>query len=109
MSADNEILLRVKEAENLLQQSISIDLPDEIETADVEAEIVEVETTATEVELDTQLAVEQIPEIKLDVDEDLDEELLEIFLEEAQEIMEAAGTALQRWQSEPENLRSVAE
>ena len=116
LSVDNEILARVKERENLLQQSISIDLLDEVEiadvaveTVDVEAEIVEVETTATEVELDTQLAVEQIPEIKLDVDENLDEELLEIFLEEAQEIMEAAGTALQRWQSEPENLRSVAE
>ena len=116
LSVDNEILARVKERENLLQQSISIDLLDEVEiadvaveTVDVEAEIVEVETTATEDELDTQLAVEQIPDIKLDIDEDLDEELLEIFLEEAQEIMEAAGTALQRWQSEPENLRSVAE
>lgn len=43
------------------------------------------------------------------VDDEVDAELLEIFLEEAQEIMEAAGVALQRWQSEPENLRDVAE
>lgn len=42
-------------------------------------------------------------------DDEVDAELLEIFLEEAQEIMEAAGVALQRWQSEPENLRDVAE
>ena len=43
------------------------------------------------------------------VDDEVDAELLEIFLEEAQEIMEAAGVALQRWQAEPENLRDVAE
>lgn len=43
------------------------------------------------------------------IDDEVDAELLEIFLEEAQEIMEAAGVALQRWQAEPENLRDVAE
>ena len=42
-------------------------------------------------------------------DAEVDAELLEIFLEEAQEIMEAAGVALHRWQSEPTNLRTVAE
>ena len=111
LSVDNEILARVKEAKNALQQTVNTDLPNEAEVADVEevTEVEVVEVLAVEAELDTQLAVEQIAEIKLDADEDLDEELLEIFLEEAQEIMEAAGTALQRWQSEPENLRSVAE
>lgn len=45
----------------------------------------------------------------LSSDDEVDAELLQIFLEEAQEIMETAGVALQRWQSQPENLRDVAE
>jgi len=58
------------------------------------------------------LAVEELPQVEFEddeVDDEVDAELLEIFLEEAQEIMEAAGVALQRWQSGPENLRDVAE
>jgi chemosensory pili system protein ChpA (sensor histidine kinase/response regulator) len=42
-------------------------------------------------------------------DDDIDAELLAIFLEEAQEIMEAAGIALQQWQADPGNLKDVAE
>jgi chemosensory pili system protein ChpA (sensor histidine kinase/response regulator) len=56
--------------------------------------------------------LEVLPEVKFendDDDDDIDSELLEIFQEEAQEIMEAAGVALQRWQANPENLRYVAE
>ena len=63
-----------------------------------------------------QLAIDELPTLaienaaaEIDADDEIDAELLEIFLEEAQEIMEAAGVALQRWQSEPENLRDVAE
>ncbi|MFQ3171576.1 MAG: chemosensory pili system protein ChpA (sensor histidine kinase/response regulator) [Oleispira sp.] len=42
-------------------------------------------------------------------DDDIDAELLAIFLEEAQEIMEAAGIALEHWQADPDNLKDVAE
>ena len=91
-------MARVKGAGNLLLKSNN--RAEELE----EAGIVDVERVEVAI-----VEAETIPEMKLGVDADLDEELLEIFLEEAQEIMEAAGTALQRWQSEPENLRSVAE
>jgi chemosensory pili system protein ChpA (sensor histidine kinase/response regulator) len=54
--------------------------------------------------------LEVLPDVKFEnPDDDIDSELLEIFLEEAQEIMEVAGVALQRWQADPENLRAVAE
>jgi chemosensory pili system protein ChpA (sensor histidine kinase/response regulator) len=58
--------------------------------------------------INVESVVEELPQVDLE-DDEVDAELLEIFLEEAQEIMEAAGVALQRWQSQPENLRDVAE
>ena len=66
-------------------------------------------TSSEEIVLeDPEIEILPVAEI-VSVDDEVDAELLEIFLEEAQEIMEAAGVALQRWQAEPENLRDVAE
>ena len=98
LSADNEMLARVKNTILALSE-IKEEAPVEFE---VEADL------ETEADLD----IEELPEIQFqndDDDDDIDAELLEIFLEEAQEIMEAAGVALQRWQAAPDNLRDVAE
>jgi chemosensory pili system protein ChpA (sensor histidine kinase/response regulator) len=53
--------------------------------------------------------VENVTAVPENGDDDIDAELLAIFLEEAQEIMEAAGIALQQWQADPGNLKDVAE
>jgi chemosensory pili system protein ChpA (sensor histidine kinase/response regulator) len=53
--------------------------------------------------------VENVAAVVENGDDDIDAELLAIFLEEAQEIMEAVGIALQRWQADPGNLKDVAE
>lgn len=42
-------------------------------------------------------------ELPSQVDADLDEEMVEIFLEEAVDILESAGQALERWLGEPDN------
>jgi chemosensory pili system protein ChpA (sensor histidine kinase/response regulator) len=112
LMADNEILARVKNtllalSENKVEES---ELESALEELELEA-VVELETVP---ELESESVVE--PEMELSPvnlgnseDDDIDAELLEIFLEEAQEIMEAAGVALQRWQAAPDNLRDVAE
>ena len=41
-------------------------------------------------------------------DEDFDEEIVEIFLEEAVDILESAAQALQRWLSAPDSLASLS-
>ena len=76
---------------------------------------VELEVIEEEKVLEAEVVFEEPPvdlsviEVGQSDDDDVDAELLEIFLEEAQEIMEAAGVALQRWQADPDNLRDVAE
>ncbi|AXO60163.1 response regulator [Pseudomonas sp. phDV1] len=42
------------------------------------------------------------------VDADLDEEMIEIFLEEAVDILDSAGQALERWLSEPDNTMPLS-
>jgi chemosensory pili system protein ChpA (sensor histidine kinase/response regulator) len=97
LSADNEILARVKNTILALSEIKAEEIASEPE---LEADF----------EVEADLEVEKLPEVELeDNDDDIDAELLEIFLEEAQEIMEAAGVALQRWQADPDNLRDVAE
>jgi chemosensory pili system protein ChpA (sensor histidine kinase/response regulator) len=91
---DDEILVRINKAisalSNATLESVNSELKAELENLEDKLEV--------------------FSEVKLeDPDDDIDSELLEIFLEEAQEIMEAAGIALQRWQADPENLRDVAE
>jgi chemosensory pili system protein ChpA (sensor histidine kinase/response regulator) len=96
LSADNEILARVK--------NTILALSEIKEEAPVDFEF------EADVEIEADLGTIQLPEVQFqNSDDDIDAELLEIFLEEAQEIMEAAGVALQRWQAAPDNLRDVAE
>jgi chemosensory pili system protein ChpA (sensor histidine kinase/response regulator) len=92
--ADDEILARINNAilalSNATLESVNSELKAELE--------------------DFEGVLEVLSEAKFeDPEDDIDSELLEIFLEEAQEIMEAAGVALQRWQADPEDLRDVAE
>jgi chemosensory pili system protein ChpA (sensor histidine kinase/response regulator) len=94
LCADDEILARINNAilalSNVTLESVNSELKLELESF---ANVLEV-----------------VPEVKFEnPDDDIDSELLEIFLEEAQEIMEGAGVALQRLQADPENLRDVAE
>ena len=101
LSADNEILARVKNTIVTLsdaeidQEPLALEPIFEVEKEDIQ---------------EPDSILENLPEVTLEAtDDDIDAELLEIFLEEAQEIMEAAGVALQRWQADPDNLRDVAE
>lgn len=64
--------------------------------------------------IDTPVAEVVSEEIILDIpsfdeDEQVDSELIEIFLEEAQEILEAAEHALEQWQENPEDLLQVTQ
>ncbi|MGQ7959785.1 Hpt domain-containing protein [Pseudomonas sp. SP16.1] len=55
-------------------------------------------------ELADDILVEQEPEPNFSpVEAELDEEMVEIFLEEAVDILESAAQALERWLSEPDN------
>ena len=117
LSADEEVLAKLQEADALLKQpSVELVEDDFLETEidlgadDIELDVMEPEASELEVpEEDTSEIIDLIPEISVNEPDEIDDELLEIFLEEAQEIMEAAGIALQRWQAEPDNFRSVAE
>lgn len=51
---------------------------------------------------------EELPGL-IEVEEEADDEILEIFLEEAQEISESVQTALENWQDNPDNLLEVAQ
>ncbi|MBE0482114.1 MAG: Hpt domain-containing protein [Bacterioplanes sp.] len=53
-------------------------------------------------------ALDELPGL-IDVEEEADDEILEIFLEEAQEISESVQTALENWQDNPDNLLEVAQ
>ncbi|OEC36762.1 chemosensory pili system protein ChpA (sensor histidine kinase/response regulator) [Pseudomonas cuatrocienegasensis] len=57
-------------------------------------------TAAIEAQLDT--ADEPLPPLAM-VSDSLDEEMVDIFLEEAVDILESAGKALERWLAEPDN------
>ena len=116
LSADNEVLAQIKdtilsltnveEVEEPSLPELDLDLDLDLQPSELEAAL----TADNSQNINSVLTVDELPELELgDTDEEVDAELLEIFLEEAQEIMEAAGVALQRWQSEPENLRDVAE
>ncbi|CCK74270.1 Sensor histidine kinase/response regulator [Oleispira antarctica RB-8] len=108
VSADNEMLARVKNTILALSNTTIDQEPLDLESELLEEEALAVDNIQEDQELDETLEV--LPEVKLEeIDDDIDAELLEIFLEEAQEIMEAAGVALQRWQADPDNLRDVAE
>lgn len=110
---DNEILARIKESILALDTDHSVTEEQSASPLELGAELqyTELESIADNAVMHkSALAVDTLPEEVLKgSDDEVDAELLEIFLEEAQEIMEAAGVALQRWQTEPENLRDVAE
>lgn len=129
ITSPNDLITRLNSIDLKAITSAQID-NDEITTeADLEISVstdnslVDVEVTDTGEERETlvvsnnlELATDESPlaAVETDVVEqplsaDIDEELLEIFLEEAQEIMEAASTSLQRWQENPDNLLDVAE
>ncbi|EPJ82279.1 response regulator receiver:CheW-like protein:ATP-binding region, ATPase-like:Hpt [Pseudomonas sp. CFII64] len=61
---------------------------------------------ATE-QLSTALAVEEGSDARYDFS-GLDEEIVEIFLEEAVDILDSAGQALQRWLDDPENAQPLS-
>ena len=97
-----------------LENVVSLDSPEVgIDLVEAEIDLVEVldsnDVVSSANEAELQLAMEELPVADVNSDDEIDAELLEIFLEEAQEIMEAAGVALQRWQADPDNLRDVAE
>lgn len=110
--ADNEVLSQVKNACVLLLESDSAtenpDIDDSVEEV-LEEDLIEDDESLV-AETDVPNTVKDIsPADVSSSDDEVDAELLQIFLEEAQEIMETAGVALQRWQSQPENLRDIAE
>lgn len=122
--ADNEVLAEVKRA-RLALASKDVDVDVDVEPVEEleaillsdntqmlsTAAINDVETSLlTNTEGSASLVVDELSQLGTQsIDDEVDAELLGIFLEEAQEIMEAAGAALLRWQAEPENLRDVAE
>jgi chemosensory pili system protein ChpA (sensor histidine kinase/response regulator) len=136
ISIDNQVLAEVKNARlNLASQieaSNEIDVIEEVSTTELADQPTSLETDfdsvydpqESDLAVEEEVIVEPVIEIEVEqeldtslppttgsasVDDEVDAELLEIFLEEAQEIMEAAGVAIQRWQEEPDNLRDVAE
>ena len=52
---------------------------------------------------DAPQAEAQVEDLPSSADAELDEEMVEIFLEEAVDILESAGQALERWLGEPDN------
>ncbi|MEW6460902.1 MAG: Hpt domain-containing protein [Pseudomonadota bacterium] len=57
------------------------------------------------------IEAEPVPEVHASfspADAELDEEMVEIFLEEAVDILESAGQALERWLSEPDNTMPLS-
>ncbi|MFC3680598.1 Hpt domain-containing protein [Bacterioplanoides pacificum] len=55
-----------------------------------------------------QSAADEMPPLAEVVEED-DDEILDIFLEEAEEVSEAIEAAMERWQQQPDNLLDVAQ
>lgn len=88
--------------------SIEVDFTEQDDAADELSEITPESQLVAEIDI-PRTVKDVSPADAASSDDEVDAELLQIFLEEAQEIMETAGVALQRWQSEPENLRDIAE
>ncbi|OUR69509.1 hypothetical protein A9Q73_02015 [Bermanella sp. 47_1433_sub80_T6] len=72
-----------------------------------------VEGTVDAVEMEPLAEIElELPEFDIEeeiVQSDIDPELLEIFLEEAQELIESISTSLSEWKKDQNNLLQVAE
>ncbi|TRO26683.1 response regulator [Ectopseudomonas mendocina] len=82
----------------------------ELEQED-EAEPVLWQEAPAELEVAEDIDLESQSEAELGsspVDADLDEEMVEIFLEEAVDILDSAGQALERWLSEPDNTMPLS-
>ena len=115
IEAQDELIQRLESFESVEESNDSSDVEVEEETTETE-ELPVLETeVAEEAESETPAVkqatpvITQVAQSAEPLSADIDEELLEIFLEEAQEIMEAASASLQRWQENPENLLDVAE
>ncbi|KFJ92991.1 chemotaxis protein CheA [Pseudomonas sp. 1-7] len=81
------------------------------ELAQAEAEPVQWQETPAEPAIVEDAGLELQAEAELGfspVDADLDEEMIEIFLEEAVDILDSAGQALERWLSEPDNTMPLS-
>ena len=78
----------------------------ELEQADSEPQSLDeqvAEAAFIEVAVETPQAEAQVDGDPSSVNAELDEEMVEIFLEEAVDILESAGQALERWLGEPDN------
>ncbi|RRV29182.1 response regulator [Pseudomonas sp. o96-267] len=78
---------------------------------EAEAEPVLWQEAPAEPEVAEDTGLESLSEAELGfspVDADLDEEMVEIFLEEAVDILDSAGQALERWLSEPDNTMPLS-
>jgi chemosensory pili system protein ChpA (sensor histidine kinase/response regulator) len=64
--------------------------------------------SADVIEADDFGRADELPPVAEVVEED-DDEILEIFLEEAEEVSEAIEAAMERWQQQPDNLLDVAQ
>lgn len=78
---------------------------------EAEAEPVLWQEAPAELEVAEDIDLESQSEAELGfspVDADLDEEMVEIFLEESVDILDSAGQALERWLSEPDNTMPLS-
>ena len=78
----------------------------ELEQADSEPQSLDeqlAEAEVTEDAVEAPQAEAQVEDDPSEADAELDEEMVEIFLEEAVDILESAGQALERWLGEPDN------
>ncbi len=112
LMSDQEVVQQVKDSQKLLADDVQVNQPNSEQHDEI------IEPTSDEIVAEAELVSGvELPQGIKDIadpdagssDAEVDAELLEIFLEEAQEIMEAAGVALERWQEDPENLRNIAE
>ena len=127
---DNEFVLEDSEAEDSAESEAETEQADDLEfdfTAEADAEQISADSTAefASEELiiddadaeDTEFSIEEIDELDdepeaetppEDMASDYDPELVEIFLEEASEILDTTAEQLQTWVDEPANLEVVA-
>lgn len=81
------------------------------ELEQAEADPLQWQESPVEPEIVEAAGLEQQTEAELGftpVDSDLDEEMVEIFLEEAVDILDSAGQALERWLGEPDNTMPLS-
>ena len=107
---DVEIELELDVAEEPVAALIDDDQDGEIELL-IEEDVIDVDEAtpdaAAQTNSDHPLSAE-LPPVADVFDEDEDE-ILEIFLEEAEEVSEAIESAMERWQQQPDNLLDVAQ